>query len=419
MSDYQQEQYVEQPREPQNDQYYDEEEEAVENYFESNFDEEVESFEALELEDDLYRGIVNHGFEVPSKIQKLAILPIMAGLDVIAQAQSGTGKTGTFSIAALANVDPEIPHPQIIIVSPVRELAEQTYGVIKSIGAYMDVEIGLAVGGCSLDETLAEMRKNPKIICCTPGRLFSLIDRRFLNTDHVATIIVDEADEMLSQGFREQIWAIFHSLPKEIQVVLVSATMPQEILELTQHFMRDPARILVKKDELTLDGIRQFYVRCQSDNWKFQTFLDLYKRLKIDQAVVFCNRRTEVENLAHMLDKEGFPVIATHGKVEGDERRRIMRDFREGRARLLVTTDLLSRGIDVQHVSLVFNYDLPAKKESYIHRIGRSGRFGRKGFAINLTVERDVDKLTELMDHYDTNIETLPNNIEDIIAGAD
>merc|ERR1711920_284596 len=225
----------------------------------------------------------------------------------------------------------------------------------------------------------------------------------------------DEADEMLSRGFKDQIYESFQYMPESIQVALFSATMPLDVLEVTQRFMRDPIRILVKVDELTLEGIKQFFVMVEREDWKFDTLVDLYETLTITQAIIYCNTRRKVDWLTEKMQSKDFTVSAMHGDMEQRERDIIMREFRSGSSRVLITTDLLARGIDVQQVSLVINYDLPTNRENYIHRIGRSGRFGRKGVAINFVTEEDVPYLRDIEAFYNTQIEEMPMNVADLI----
>merc|ERR1712135_162894 len=223
------------------------------------------------------------------------------------------------------------------------------------------------------------------------------------------------ADEMLSRGFKDQIYDVFRNLPTEVQVILLSATMPSDVMEVTQHFMRSPIRILVKKEELTLEGIKQFYVQVEREEWKLDTLCDLYETLTITQAVIFCNTRRKVDWLTEKMHQKDFTVSAMHGDMEQKERDVIMREFRSGSSRVLITTDLLARGIDVQQVSLVINFDLPTNRENYIHRIGRGGRFGRKGVAINFTTTDDRAQLKDIEQHYRTSIAQMPMNVADLI----
>ncbi|VDO78185.1 unnamed protein product [Heligmosomoides polygyrus] len=349
--------------------------------FESS--EEVEvipTFDAMGLREPLLRGIYSYGFEKPSAIQQRAIKPIMKGRDVIAQAQSGTGKTATFSISVLQSIDTDLRECQALILSPTRELAVQ----IQKVSG-------------------------------TPGRVFDMIRRRNLRTRSIKLLVLDEADEMLNKGFKEQLYDIYRYLPPGAQVVLLSATLPHEILEMTSKFMTDPIRILVKRDELTLEGIKQFFVAVDCEEWKFDTLVDLYDTLTITQAVLFCNTRRKVDWLAEKMKEANFTVSSMHGDMEQKEREQIMKEFRAGNSRVLISTDVWARGLDVPQVSLVINYDLPNNRELYIHRIGRSGRFGRKGVAINFVKHDDVRILRDIEQYYSTQIDEMPMNIADMI----
>ena len=314
-------------------------------------------------------------------------------MDVIAQAQSGTGKTATFSIAILEKIDTGLRECQALLLAPTRELAQQIQKVVMSLGDYMGAQCHACIGGTSVREDMRKLDQGQHIVVGTPGRVFDMISRKVLRTHDIKQFVLDEADEMLSRGFKDQIYDVFRHLNQEIQVILLSATMPQEVLEVTTRFMREPVRILVKKEELTLEGIRQFYISVEREEWKLDPLCDLYETLTIPQAVIFCNPRRKVDWLTEKMHQRDFTVSAMHGDMDQKERDVIMREFRSGSSRVLITTDLLARGIDVQQVSLVINYDLPTNRENYIHRIGRGGRFGRKGVAINFVTDEDKRSL--------------------------
>jgi translation initiation factor 4A len=356
-----------------------------------------------------------HSFERPSAIQQRAIIPVLKGHDVIAQAQSGTGKTATFSISILQRIDISLKQTQALILAPTRELAQQIQKVVVALGDYMNVECMACVGGTNVREDMAKLQEGVHIVVGTPGRVFDMINRRALKTDNVKIFCLDEADEMLSRGFKDQIYEVFQHLPQDTQVVLLSATMPADVLEVTKKFMREPIRILVKRDELTLEGIKQFYIAVEKEEWKLDTLSDLYETVTITQAVIFCNSRRKVDWLTEKLTAREFTVSAMHGDMEQKQRELIMKEFRSGSSRVLITTDLLARGIDVQQVSLVINYDLPNNRENYIHRIGRGGRFGRKGVAINFATNDDVRMLRDIEQFYNTQIEEMPMNVADLI----
>ncbi|KAJ3722022.1 DEAD-domain-containing protein [Lentinula raphanica] len=387
----------------------------VNQTIESNWDEVVDNFDDMNLNPKLLRGIYAYGFERPSAIQQRAIVPVMKEHDVIAQAQSGTGKTATFSVSILQRIDPDVKATQAIILAPTRELALQTHKVVVALGDYMEVSSLACVGGANLREDMATLRAGVQIIVATPGRLLDMIKRGAIKTDHAKILCLDEADEMLSQGFKDQIYEVFQLLPGDMQVLLFSATMPSDMLELTNKFMRDPIRILVKKDELTLEGIKQFYIAIEKEDWKLDTLCDIYDTISVSQSVIFCNSKRKVDWLTDMMESREFTVSAIHGDMDQKQRTAIMSSFKSGATRVLITTDLLARGIDVQQVSLVINFDLPVSKENYIHRIGRGGRFGRKGVAINFVTDRDVAALRELEKFYNTQIDEMPMNVADFI----
>jgi len=340
---------------------------------------------------------------------------VVKGHDVIAQAQSGTGKTATFSISILQKLDFSIKHTQALILAPTRELAQQIQKVVVALGDYMNVECHACVGGTNVREDITKLQDGVHVVVGTPGRVYDMINRRALRTDTIKLFCLDEADEMLSRGFKDQIYEVFQLLPQDTQVVLLSATMPADVLEVTKKFMREPIRILVKRDELTLEGIKQFYIAVEKEEWKLDTLCDLYETVTITQAVIFCNTRRKVDWLTEKMHGREFTVSAMHGDMEQKQREVLMKEFRSGSSRVLITTDLLARGIDVQQVSLVINYDLPTNRENYIHRIGRGGRFGRKGVAINFVTTEDVRMLRDIEQFYNTQIDEMPLNVADLI----
>jgi len=386
-----------------------------EGLIESNWTEVCDSFDEMNLREDLLRGIYAYGFEKPSAIQQRAIVPCTKGRDVIAQAQSGTGKTATFSISVLQMLDVGNRQVQALLLAPTRELAQQIQKVVVALGDYMKIECMACIGGTLVREDTRKLEAGVHIVVGTPGRVFDMINRRALGVASMRQFVLDEADEMLSRGFKDQIYDIFRLLPGTTQVILLSATMPLDVLEVTKRFMRDPIRILVKKEELTLEGIKQFYISVEREEWKLDTLCDLYETLTITQAVIFANTRRKVDWLTEKMHEREFTVSSMHGDMSQQERDVIMREFRTGSSRVLITTDLLARGIDVQQVSLVINYDLPTNRENYIHRIGRGGRFGRKGVAINFLTAEDQRTLQDIEQFYNTQIEEMPMNVADLI----
>uniref|UniRef100_A0A8C7LXC7 RNA helicase n=1 Tax=Oncorhynchus mykiss TaxID=8022 RepID=A0A8C7LXC7_ONCMY len=380
---------------------------------ESNWNEITDNFDDMALKETLLRGIYAYGFEKPSAIQQRAIIPCIKGYDVIAQAQSGTGKTATFAISILQQLDMEQKETQALVLAPTRELAQQC---VSDHGGILNLkQKGIYIFPTSFLHMQKLTAEAPHIVVGTPGRVFDMLNRRYLSPKCIKMFVLDEADEMLSRGFKDQIYEIFQKLSTNIQVVLLSATMPADVLEVTKKFMREPIRILVKKEELTLEGIKQFYINVEREEWKLDTLCDLYETLTITQAVIFLNTRRKVDWLTEKMHARDFTVSALHGDMDQKERDVIMREFRSGSSRVLITTDLLARGIDVQQVSLVINYDLPTNRENYIHRIGRGGRFGRKGVAINFVTEEDKRILRDIETFYNTTVDEMPLNVADLI----
>ena len=374
------------------------------------------SFDNLSIKDELLRGIYSHGFEKPSNIQNKAIPIINKGSDLIAQSQSGTGKTGAFSIGVLNNINVEEKEIQSIIISPTHELAEQTYEVMKNLSSYMkDINIKKVIGKTNISTSRLELQENPHILIATPGRLLDMINRKYIFTDKIKLVVFDEADEILSRGFMDTIYQLIRYLSTTTQILLFSATIPDEILNMTLKFMNNPEKILVNKEELTLEGITQFYVNCNIYKWKYDVLYDLYDSISINQCIIYVNTKNTLMNLVDRLNERNFPISFIHGDLSSEQRKDNLNNFKNGKTRILLSTDLLSRGIDIQQLSLVINFDLPKNKETYIHRIGRSGRYGRKGISINFLCNNDMDDLNEIQKFYNTQILEMPENISDYI----
>ena len=385
-------------------------------------EESVESFDEMNLREDLLRGVYGYGFEKPSVVQQRAIQILVKGKDCIVQAQSGTGKTATFVLGALQRINLEpgrVPHPQAVLLAPTRELAEQTARVVKALGTHLPgLGVHACIGGTSVrsDIEVFRSRGHPiHVVVGTPGRINDMILRRALHLTHVRFFVLDEADEMLSRGFQEQIYDMFKFLPTDVQVAIFSATLPPDVLEVTTRFMDQPHKVLVKTNELTLEGIRQFYVAVEREEWKLDTLCDLYETITVTQAIIYCNTRRKVEWLQQQMEARDFSISVLHSDLSHQERTLTMQSFRNGSSRVLISTDLTARGIDVQQVSLVVNYDLPTNTENYLHRIGRGGRFGRKGLAINFVTQRDLHYLREIERYYSTTVEELPVNVQDLL----
>jgi translation initiation factor 4A len=376
-----------------------------------------EGFDDMDLPENLLRGIYGHGFEKPSAIQQRGIVPIKEGRDLLAQAQSGTGKTGTFCIGSLSRVDPTLKRVQVLVLAPVRELAQQIEGVAKALSSHANINVYSACGGTPLREDTKAIEKGCQFLIGTPGRIFDLMNRNILTSENIRVLVMDEADQMLEDRFKEQVTCILEKgFPKETQVALFSATMTEDVIEVANKLLRDPVRILVKPEDVPLDGITQYYVPLETEDWKFDVLCDLYQQLNISQALVYCNKRQRAEWLAEKMAAAGFPLSCIHGEMETEERKRRMKDFRNGAVRVLISTDMLARGIDVQQVSLVINYELPVQKENYIHRIGRAGRFGRKGVTINLISKDETRVREEIEQHFGITLTALPDDLSKINA---
>jgi len=375
--------------------------------------------EKLDLSPKLLRGIYSYGFEKPSSIQKKTLYPMTADppRDIIAQAQSGTGKTGAFVCGTLQRLSKmnysttENTKTIALVLAPTHELAQQSKQVFDRIGSYMSVKIQLLVGGTSVEQDKKELLENtPHIVVGTPGRVHDMLRRKYLLAKNFRMLIIDEADEMLSSGFKEQMYKIFQFMPNDIQIGLFSATMPADLQELTSKFMRHPIKILVKADELTLQGIAQYYINVDNDLGKYEVLKDLFATLNVSQAIIYCNSTRRVDDLQEAMESDQFPVKKIHGKMTSEERKSTYAEFKAGGCRVLITSDLFARGIDVQQVSIVINFDIPKSEHTYLHRIGRSGRWGRKGIAINFQTKHDATRLKKFEEYYETQIEEMPSN---------
>ena len=374
------------------------------------------SFDDMNLSDTLLRGVYGYGFERPSEIQKRGIVPMSEGRDILAQAQSGTGKTGTFTIGSLSRMDPKIHSIQIVVLAPVRELAQQIESVVKGISTYLDIKVYTAVGGNPLREDIAAIRNGCQFLIGTPGRIYDLAQRDVLKFNNVRYLIIDEADQMLEDRFQDQVMEILKlGFPLDARVALFSATMPPEMVRFTDTILNNPVRILVPEEEVPLDGITQYFVQLENEDWKFDVLCDIYSQLTINQAMIYCNKRQRAEWLANKMKDANFTLECIHGEMDVAERKKRMEDFRTGKVRVLISTDMLARGIDVQQVSIVMNYELPTDPANYIHRIGRAGRYGRKGTTINLISKDELKNLKEIKRVFPSLVmNELPENLASI-----
>lgn len=380
-----------------------------------------DSFDTMGLSDELLHGIYANGFDKPSKIQRIAITPMRDRRDILAQSQSGTGKTGTFTIGALSCIDPRVQSPQVLVLTPTRELAQQTEKVARALGSFLkisDAHEGLkvlcATGGIAVAQDQRLLRSGAQFVVGTPGRIFDLIRRGDLKLRNMKYLILDEADQLFDDLFLEQIEHILTvgEFGEGTRLAMFSATMPEAVLHLAEKYLVKPVKILLPAEEVRLQGIKQYHINAERDEWKFDAFVDLFKHITVNQAIVFVNKRAKAETLTKRMMDEGYTLEYIHGEMDTAERKKRMDDFRNGNVRILVATDILARGIDVQTVSVVINYEMPPNRENYFHRIGRCGRFGRKGLSINLIAGADeMAMMEDIKKHYSIEIPELPGDL--------
>jgi translation initiation factor 4A len=377
----------------------------------------ISNWDDMNLREDILRGIYRYGFEKPTPIQTMAIMPIINRRDIIAQAQSGTGKTGSFTIGSLQVIDTNEQFTQVIIIAPTRELVKQIENVVISISGVIDnIKIYTLVGGTSVLNDSNYLKKNkPHIVIGTTGRIYDMINRKHLQTDKLKLLVLDEADEMLSKGFKEQVHCLFKSFPENMNIALFSATIPTEVLNLTQKFMNNPLTITLKPEELTLDCIQQYYVAVRTDMDKYDILKDLFSILEINQSIIYVSSRSRVDELYEAMINDGFPVCYIHSSMDKIKREEALKKFRNGQFRVLISSGITARGIDVQQVSTVINFDIVKNVHTYLHAIGRSGRYGRKGLAINFVTKFDINIMKRIEKYYKIDIKELPSNVKDLI----
>jgi superfamily II DNA/RNA helicase len=374
------------------------------------------SFDDMKLPENLLRGVYSHGFEKPSYIQQKAIVPMVNGRDILAQAQSGTGKTGAFVIGALSHVNMEIKKPQVLCLVHVHELADQHLKVAKAIGARMGLQTLMAIGGNNIKDDIRALDNGAQFVVGTPGRIYDLINRNALDRSYIQYLVLDEADQLLEDLFYKQVLCILEKgFPQTTKVALFSATYPTTVIELANKILNNPIRILIPPTAVRLEGIQQYHIPLEREDYKFECICDLYKNLNIAQAVIFCNKKQKAEILAEKMTAQGFPVSCIHGDLEKPERRKRMEEFRSGNTRVMIATDLIARGIDVQQLSLVINYELPPNRENYVHRIGRAGRYGRKGTTINLILKDEEGMMKDICEHFGMSVSELPHDLTKVV----
>jgi translation initiation factor 4A len=374
------------------------------------------NWDSLGLKTNLLRGIYSVGFESPSQIQAQSIPVILTGKDVIAQAQSGTGKTGAFCISTLQKCTND-PTLQAIILAPTRELSSQIHSVFESLAIHTGISGQLLIGGVSIDKDIKKMQQHTsQVLIGCPGRVLDFLNRKVVSSANIHLIVLDEADEILSQGFQSQLYNIFQYLTDAVQVVMFSATIKEELHEISNKIMRDPVKLLVKSEMLTLEGIAQFYISFQNDQDKIEALKDLYNFISMSQSIIYCNSVKRVVDLYHVMKSSGFPVCCIHSDMDKQDRHNAYQEFKSGKYRVMISSNVTARGIDIQQVSTVINFDLPKCVDTYLHRIGRSGRWGRKGVGINFITNYDTDKMKEIETHYGTQIKEFPSTYTSLLT---
>lgn len=373
------------------------------------------NFKELNLSEAMQKALDAMGFEEATPIQSKAIPPIMEGKDIIGQAQTGTGKTCAFGIPAIEMIDPKISGVQVLMLCPTRELAIQVSEELKNLCKYKKGIKTLPIyGGQSIDRQIMALKNKPQIIIGTPGRVMDHMRRRTLKLQDLKMIVLDEADEMLNMGFREDIDTILEGVSKERQTLLFSATMSKEILEITKLYQNEPVLVKTVHKEITMPLTEQYYIEVRESS-KLELLCRMIDAKNIKIGIVFCNTKRKVDEVTTALQTRGFSAEALHGDMKQTERDRVMNKFRKGLIDVLVATDVAARGIDVNNVEAVFNYDIPSDEEYYVHRIGRTGRAGKKGISYSFVFGRDIFKLRDIQRYTKTDILPMkPPSISDV-----
>lgn len=374
-------------------------------------------FEELEINEPILKAIVEMGFEEASPIQANAIPAILAGKDIIGQAQTGTGKTAAFGIPLLQAVDPKNKHLQAVVLCPTRELAIQVAEEIRKLANFLHgIKVLPIYGGQEISKQIRSLKAGTQVVIGTPGRVMDHMRRKTVKFDEVKLIVLDEADEMLNMGFREDIETILKDTPEDRQTVLFSATMPKPIMDIARIYQKNAETIKVVKKELTVPRIEQYYYEVKPKN-KDEVLCRLMDMYNPKLSLIFCNTKKKVDELVTVLQGRGYFAEGLHGDLKQQQRDRVMNSFRNGKTEILVATDVAARGIDVDDVEVVFNYDIPQDDEYYVHRIGRTGRAGRDGRALTLVVGKEVYKLKDIERYCKTKILAQPiPSINDVTA---
>lgn len=356
-------------------------------------------FEELEISDEMKRAVRDMGFEEATPVQSQSIGPMMEGRDIVAQAPTGTGKTCAFGIPVIEGIELEGRYVQALVLCPTRELVVQTTNELLKLTKYKhSIRVVPIYGGQNMDRQIMALKRKPQIIVATPGRLMDHMRRHTIRLENLRYMVLDEADEMLNMGFREDIDVILESVPEERQTVLFSATMSREILDITKKYLTDPVRVQITKTQITMPNIRQFYLEVNQEN-KVDVLARLIDVNDFKLSMIFCNTKRQVDELTHEMIARGYQATGLHGDMKQSQRDWVMKTFKEGRAEILIATDVAARGLDIENVEAVFNYDLPEDLEYYVHRIGRTGRANREGVAYSFVGRRDMYKLREIMNY--------------------
>jgi superfamily II DNA/RNA helicase len=362
------------------------------------------------------RGIYAYGYETPSPIQAQTISHISDKKNIIAQSQSGTGKTACFVVGALTRINLNKHTTQVLILSPTRELSTQICSVVEGLSSPMaGLTVALMVGGQPIPfKPFGRAQdSHPHIVVGCPGRILDLMRRRLINVSTLKMLVMDEADVLISSKFGEQTYNILkltHHKNPSMQIALFSATLPPDVSDIVSEFITDPVSISILPEKISLDGIKQYYIPVNDDRMKYSVIQDLYNFISVSQCIIYCNNVHRVIDLYETMMHDDFPVSCIHSNMDNEQRTKAISEFRVGKSRVMVSSDITSRGIDIQQVNMVINFDIPLDVHTYIHRIGRSGRWGRKGTAINLITRRNMRKMKEIEDYYKCSIDEFPSN---------
>uniref|UniRef100_A0A914D5A7 RNA helicase n=1 Tax=Acrobeloides nanus TaxID=290746 RepID=A0A914D5A7_9BILA len=367
-------------------------------------------FENMGLTRDLLKGIYEKGWEMPSPIQEATIAIALSGQDILARAKNGTGKTGAYCIPCIQKIDPKKKVIQALILVPTRELALQTSQICVELSKHLKLKVMVTTGGTDLRDDILRLNSAVHMIVATPGRILDLIEKGVADMSQCRMLILDEADKLLSQDFMGMLDRLVHFLPPNRQFLLYSATFPRTVASFMQNYMHRPYEVNLM-EQLTLLGVTQYYAYVQ-EKQKLHCLNTLFRKLQINQAIIFCNSTQRVELLAKKITELGYSCYYIHSRMAQHHRNRIFHDFRQGHCRNLVCSDLLTRGIDIQAVNVVINFDFPRNAETYLHRIGRSGRFGHLGVAVNLVTYDDRFNLRRIEDELQTHIEPIPKEVD-------